>query len=470
MGWDFKMEYKIIIGLECHLPLNNVNTKLFCSCALPKPDSKPNTHCCPICLGHPGSKPVINKKAIEDGLKLALALDCKIQPRLIFSRKNYFYIDMSKNYQITQYEIPLGKGGHIKLTSNKKINLIRAHLEEDPAALIHKENYCLVDYNRAGISLMEVVTEPDISSPEEAREFLNKLLTTVSYLGIYEPTTGVIKADANISIKGYERVEIKNITGFKEIESALVYEIERQKRLVDDKKGIKNRETRGWDADKGITFFQRSKETEIDYSYIAEPDLVPIEITKEFIDEIKKEIPELAHDRIEKYIKKYKLKQDDAEVLAAEYLLAELFEKVSKEIDSRLAAKWLRRELVRVTKYNKIDLHELELDETHIIQLLKLIESKKITDTTGQKIMEKLVEKPFDVEEYVKKESLGAVSEKGELEKFCKEAIKENSKAVEDYKQGNEKALHFISGKVMAKTKGKADPKVVNEILKRLIK
>ena len=463
------MEDKIIIGLECHIQLNKLNSKLFCGCSLPKEDSKPNTHCCPICLGHPGSKPVINQKAIEHTLKLAIALNSNINPTLIFSRKNYFYVDLPKNFQITQYEMPLGNGGYVELSLGKKINLTRVHLEEDPGALIHKENYCMVDYNRSGIPLVEIVTEPEISSPQEAREFLNKLITIVNYLGVFNQATGVIKADANISIKGHERVEIKNITGFKEIESALFYEVDRQRKLIKEGQKI-SRETRGWNSEKGVTFFQRGKEEEADYGYIFDPDLVPIELTEDLLDEVKKNIPELAHERIEKYIKKYKLKQDDAEVIAAEYLLAELFEKVSKEINPELATKWLRRELIRVVNYNKKELHELELDETHLIQLLKLIETKKITDAVGQKIMEKLVEKPFNVEEYVKKESLVAVSDRGELEKYCKEAIKENPKAAEDYKKGNEKALNFISGFVMKKTNGKADPRIVNEILKKLIK
>jgi len=435
------MEDKIIIGMEVHVELDT-NTKLFCGCSTKV--KEPNSSTCEICVGMPGSKPSLNKKAIEYALKLCLALNCSISKELIFSRKTYFYPDMGKNFQITQYELPLGSNGKLKL-DNKEIGITRIHLEEDPASLVHQPNSVLVDYNRSG--------RP----------------TTLNYLGIFDQINGIIKADANISIKGYERIEIKNITGFKEIERALVYEIERQKKLVEEGKKI-TRETRGWDANKGFTFFQRSKESEEDYGYCFEPDLVPVEISKEFVDRVKKDIPELAHERIQRYIKQYKLKQEDAEVLAAEYLLAELFEKVSKEINPELAAKWLRRELIRVVNYNKKELHALELDETHIIQLLKLVENKKITDATGQKIMEKLVEKPFDVNDYIKREGLGVVSSEKELENYCKEAIKENEKAVNDYKNGNEKALFFISGSVMKKTKGKADPKVVNKILKKLIK
>lgn len=460
---------KFIIGLECHVPVNTVDTKLFCSCSQPDEDAKPNTFCCPVCLGMPGSKPVINKKVVESALKLGIALKSRINPNLIFSRKTYFYPDMNKNFQITQYEIPIAESGFIELGSGKKIELIRAHLEEDPGALVHKGAYCLVDYNRAGIPLIEVVTKPELESPEEAREFLNKLITILNYLGIYDASKGPIRADANISMQGHNRVEIKNITGFREIESALFYEIARQKKEIEEGNEI-HRETRGWDPDKKITFFQRSKETEDDYGYIVDADLVPIEITKEMIEKIKKDIPELAHDKVQRYIKQFKLNKEDAETIASEYLLADLFEKVAKKIDPILAAKWLRRELIRVVEYNKLSLYDLEIDETHLIELLELLEKKQITERVAQKIMEQLVEKPFSPKEYIKKEGIKVVSEDKELEILCKEAIEQSKKAVDDYKSGNEKALFFISGAVMKKTKGQADIKKVNEILKKLLK
>lgn len=462
------MSQECIIGIECHIPINLADTKLFCSCQLPSENAKPNTFCCNICLGHPGSKPVVNKKVIESATKLAISLKSDIAKELIFSRKVYFYPDMNKNYQITQYEIPLAKNGFIKLNSGKKIRLIRAHVEEDPGALEHKGAFCLVDYNRAGIPLVEVVTEPDLSSPEEAREYLNKLITIVNYLGIYDPAKGPIRADANISIKGHNRVEIKNISGFKEIESALKYEFERQKQEIEEGNEIK-RETRGWDADKQITVFQRSKETEEDYGYITDSDLVPIELTNSYIEKIKKDIPELAHEKVERYIKDFKLQQEDAETIAAELLLANLFERVVKKIDPILAAKWLRRELVRVMEYNKLSIHDLEIDETHLIELLDLINKKQITERVGQKIMEKLIEKPFSPKEYVKQEGIKIVSNESELENLCKEAIKENPKSVSDYKNGNEKALFFLSGIIMKKTKGQADIRKVNEILKKML-
>ncbi len=458
----------VVIGIEIHIELD-IASKLFCGCTT-KAD-KPNSAVCPVCIGHPGSKPVLNKKAVEYALKLCLALDCKISPDLIFSRKSYFYPDMAKNYQISQYEIPLGKNGKLKI-SNKTVGITRVHIEEDPAALIHpegmlKSKYVLVDYNRSGHPLVEVVTEPDLNSPEEAREFMNRLITILRYLEIFDINSGIIKADANISIKetNYTKVEIKNITGFREIERALFYEVERQK---NDIKEIKQ-ETRAWDSAAGVTRALRTKETEEDYGYIIETDLVPIEITKEWIKKIKQDMPELAESKIEKFITKHKISKLDAEVISQERLLADLFEKVAAEIDPGLAAKWLRRELIRVLNYSKKSLKDLQIDERHLIDLLKLIETKQITDKTGQRLIEKLIEKPFDVGEYVKKEGLLAVSDINLIENVCKKVIKENQKAVEDYKKGEEKALHYLVGRVMRHTKGKATPKEVNEILKKLI-
>ena len=464
----------IIVGLEVHIELNT-DTKLFCGCPT-RGSEEPNSRTCEVCLGHPGSKPVLNKKALEFALKLCLALNCKISKELIFSRKSYFYPDMAKNYQISQYEIPLGSKGSLKLKSGKQVNITRVHMEEDPAALIHPKGmqesaYVLVDYNRSGNPLLEIVTEPELSSAGEARDFMKQLITVLGYLDIFDVNNGIIKADANVSVResGFVKQEVKNITGFKEIERALQYEILRQKAEMSSGKKLVQ-ETRAWDSEKGVTFLLRKKETEEDYGYILDSDLVKTEITKGMLYKVKKEMPELAHDKVAKFISKHKLKKGDAEVLAAEKDLAEMFEKVSAEIDPLLAAKWLRRELVRVLNYNKKELHEIEMNEKHMIQLLKLVENKKITDNVASKILEQLIIKPFDVNEYIKKEKLEAVSDAGELEKFCKEAIAENPQAVEDYKRGESKALNFLVGQVMRKTKGKATPKEVNEIILKLVK
>ena len=471
-----KFSSDTVIGIECHIELKT-NTKLFCRCPTRSKSQEdlPNSRCCPICLGHPGSKPLLNKKAVENVIKLCLALNCSISSELVFSRKSYFYPDLSKNYQISQYEIPLGQAGMLKLKNGKQVGITRAHLEEDPASLVHPAGmkdgaYVLIDYNRSGNPLIEVVTEPDLTSPDEAREFMKELITILDYLEIFDLNHGIIKADANVSIKesGYKRAEIKNITGFREIERALEYEVKRQKDEAKHGRQLQQ-ETRSWDAEKGITFFLRKKEKEEEYGYIIDTDLTIVDVTDKWIGELKQAMPELAQDKIEKFISKFKIKREDAEIIAADKSLATLFEKVAQKVEPSHAAKWIRRELVRVLNYNNKSLNDINLNENHFVDLLKLIEGKKITDNIGQKLIEKLAENDFDVNEYVTKENLGAVSDASQLEKFCKEAISENSNAVDDFKKGEAKALNFLVGKVMQKTKGKATPKEVNEILNRIM-
>ena len=464
-----------VIGLEIHVELDT-DTKLFCGC--PTEGEEPNSACCETCLGMPGSKPVLNKKAVEYALRLCLALNCKINPSLIFSRKTYFYPDMAKNYQITQYEEPLGKWGSLPLDEKTSIGITRVHIEEDPAALVHPGSmqsspFVLVDYNRSGRPLCEVVTEPEMTSPEQARDFMRRLITILNYLEIFDQQHCIIKADANISIKdsGYTRVEVKNITGFKEIERALQYEIKRQRDAVKSKEKIIF-ETRAWDAEQGMTFSLRSKESEEDYGYILDPDLVPIDITQEMIAHTRKNMPELAHDRIKRYISQHKIPEIDAKVIAEERKLAELFEKVAEEIDPVLAAQWLRRELVRVMNYTQTSFEQLKIDETHLIELLGMVEKREITDAVGKKLMEKLIEagdKPFSPREHVKREGLGVVSDTAAIEKLCAEAIAENAQAVKEFREGNEKSFNYIVGQVMKKSRGKAAPKEVNEILKGML-
>ncbi len=466
----------IVIGIEIHVELAT-KTKLFCGCPrVGAPDEKPNTRTCELCLGHPGSKPVLNRKAVEYALRICLATGCEISPELIFSRKSYFYPDMSKNYQISQYEVPLGKNGKISIDSGKDVRINRIHMEEDPASLVHpsgmrESSHVLVDYNRSGNPLCEIVTEPDLTSPDEARDFMKKLSSIITYLDIFDVNSCIIKADANISIKesDYTRVEVKNITGFKEIERALNYEIERQKQEVANGGSIVL-ETRGWDADKGISFRMRTKESEDDYGYIIDPDLTVTNISKEWIDEVKSTLPELGHEKVTRYIKDHSLKEDDAKVIAAEKELATLFEKVAEEINPILAAKWLRRELVRVMNYNDIGWNDLQIDEIHLTDLLRLVEANKITDKTAQKLMEQLIEEPFDVNVKVEEEGLLAVTDSGEIEKMCKEAVDSNPQAAEESKGGSDKALNFLIGQVMRLSKGKADPKTIKEIIESIIK
>jgi aspartyl-tRNA(Asn)/glutamyl-tRNA(Gln) amidotransferase subunit B len=464
-----KFTSDIVVGLEIHAELDT-NTKLFCGCAT-KGSDEPNTRVCPICLGHPGARPVLNKKALDYAIKLCMALDARLTDELIFSRKSYFYPDMSKNFQITQFEEPLGKMGKLKLTADKVVNITRVHMEEDPASISYPKSmadsaFAFIDYNRSGNPLVEIVTEPEMTTPAEARDFLNKLIIILSYLKIFDINNCIIKADANISLKesNYTRVEIKNITGFKELERALNYEITRQRMML--RRGLKIKmETRGWDNLSKTTKSLRTKETEEDYGYIIEPDLSIIDINEDMVSRLKKEIPELAHQKAEKYVKEYHLDKVDAEVMAMELELAHLFEKVAEKVNPILAAKWMRRELLRVLNYNKKSLKDLNFDETHLIELFTLVETKTISDTTAQKIMEKLMEETFSPKEYVKKHNLIQVSAEDEIKEICKKVISENKKAVDDFKAGEKKAAQFLVGQVMKATRGKAEPQLTNKLM-----
>ncbi len=465
----------MVIGLEIHVQLKT-QTKLFCACPTKtSTEDVPNTRCCPTCLGFPGAKPVINKKVLDYAIKLCLALGCEIAPTNVFSRKSYFYPDLAKNYQISQYELPLGSKGAVLLSNEKKVGITRVHIEEDPASLVHpgslaSASHVLIDYNRSGVPLCEIVTEPDMTGPDEAREFMKKLRTILIYLDIFDPETCVVKADVNVSIKsgGYVRSEIKNVTGFKEIERAIVYEVQRQKKAVSEGEAL-IQDTRSWDAIKGVTSRLRKKETEQDYGYILDTDLPVIDITPEWVEEAQSNLPELADAKIAKYIEKYKIPKEDALVLAQEKLLAEMFEKVAEKVNPALAAKWLRRELVRVMNFNKQTFNDLLIDENHMIELLQMVKNNEITDRTAQKILEELIVKPFSPKEYVKENGLGAVADEGVLEQYCKEAIQENAGVVEEYRKGNQKSFNFLVGQVMKKSKGKAVPQQVNELLAKLL-
>ena len=461
----------IVIGLEIHVELAT-DSKLFCGCAT-HGNEEPNSRCCEVCLGHPGSKPVLNKKAVEYALKLALALNCKIAPWLIFSRKSYFYPDMAKNYQISQYEVPLAEKGKLKLKSGKEIGITRVHMEEDPASLVHPSGmqnsaFVLVDYNRSGDPLVEVVTEPDFSSADEARDFMKQLITVLEYLSIFDVNRCIIKADANISIKetNYTRAEIKNITGFKDIERALNYEISRQKENVSEIV----QETRGWDSDKGLTFSLRKKEVEAEYGYIIDPDLIKTEIGSGWVDEIKKGMPELAQDKLQRYESKHG-KVQSMEVISKDPKLAEFFDKVcsGSGVDEKIASHWIEVRLKEVLNKHKKRIDEVSIKPEHMIDLIKLIQDKKITKHVGVQILNALYEKEFDVNSYVKNEGLVAMGNSEELEKICQKVIDSNLESVEKYKNGEEKVFNFLVGQVMRETKGKAKAELVNDLLKKLI-
>ncbi len=457
---------KTLIGLETHVQLNT-KSKLFCGCPT-KSVHTPNSQVCEICLGHPGSKPMFNKQVLTFALRLCKALGCVFAPRIAFSRKTYFYPDMGKNFQITQYEIPLGKNGSIKLKSGKIVQIDRIHIEEDPAALVYdgdinETKSVLVDYNRSGIPLVEIVTSPCMNTPKEAREYFKELLRIIKYVQIFDEKTGVIKSDLNVNIPNHPRVEIKNVSSFKDAERAINYELVRQKVAI--KKGNVVMHTRGWTGTK--TVMLRTKESEMDYGYIIEPDLPIFSISSEMIESIN--VPELAHVRADKYIKNLSLDPIDAEVMASDLKLAELFETVSKTISPSYVAKWMRKEFLRVLNYNKKSIDETAFGSPEIIELLEMLQSGTISETTGQRLIELMVTTKISPKEYVQTHKLAQVSNTAELQKICTKVVEENAKAVEDYKSGNEKSFHFLVGHVMRITKGKADPSVVNLIMKKLV-
>ncbi len=460
----------IVIGLEIHVELGT-DSKLFCPCPT-KGSEEPNSRTCEVCLGMPGARPVVNNKAIGFGIRLGLALGCEIAGKVIFSRKSYFYPDLAKDYQITQYEWPLGQGGGLAVLW-KDIRIKRIHLEEDPAALVHpsgigSSKLVMIDYNRSGNPLVEVVTEPDLSSPEEAREFMRHLTTILEYLGIFDPRENIIKADANISIResGYVRSEIKNITGYREIERALSYEIERQRQAVREGLFLKQ-ETRSWDPVRGVTHHLRTKETEDDYGYITDPDLVPVPVTDDMLRTAKESLPELPPEKIQRYMSSG-VSPDDAAVIASEPALANIFEKLT--VKPELASRWIRRELVRVLNYNNIELHDISVDAVQLDVLLKLVESQVISEKTGQRLIEKLALESFDVEAYVRQEGLQQIRDSGEIESMVDSAIRENPKAVTDYLSGNQNSLNFLVGQVMRLSKGKADPAKVRELMQKKVR
>ncbi|RLJ05737.1 MAG: Asp-tRNA(Asn)/Glu-tRNA(Gln) amidotransferase GatCAB subunit B [Candidatus Aenigmatarchaeota archaeon] len=461
------------IGLETHAQLGS-ETKLFCGCRNPvmlEKEPEPNTLVCPVCLGHPGSKPMVNQKVIEIAKSVAVALNCEIAEEMFFSRKTYFYPDMSKNFQITQYEIPVAKGGFVWIDvkgEKKKIRLRRIHIEEDPAKLIHTGGiggkYVLVDYNRSGVPLLEIVTEPDLKSPEEARVFLQKLSLILEYLGAYMPGKSIIKSDANVSLQGGARVEIKNITGTKEIEQALKYEIVRQNNLL--KKGLKiEQETRMWNPDLQATQSMRKKETEEDYGYIFEPDLTVITISIG-IEEIKKKIPELPDRKYNRFIKEYGLSEKLAESLVSDPETAELFEDIARKISPRIAAGWIAGYLKKTLNWHGIRFKESGLKKEWIEELLSFFTEGRITDRNGEIAIRKMVEEKRGAKEIIEKYGLWKESETN-AKKIIQTVLERNSKAVEDYRKGNEKALHFLVGLCMRETKGKID---ANEIRKEIIK
>jgi len=468
---------QVIVGLEVHCQLDT-KSKLFCGCSTDYRSDGPNTHVCEVCLGLPGSMPVLNKKAIEYAMRVAKALSCEVLEESEFSRKNYFYPDLDKAYQITQYDKPLAEKGVLEIEGDggtKKVRITRIHVEEDPGRLVHMGNaergrYSLVDYNRAGIPLIEIVTEPDMRSPKEARKFLNKLRATLEYLGVFDSEKeGSLRVDANISIKGSERVEVKNITSYKGVEKALTFEVTRQKNLIRRGQPIE-RETRHFLEARGITQSARSKEQEHDYRYFPEPDLRPLQVRSWLTGIV---LPELPDARRERFVQQYGCSENHARTLTGELRLANFFEQVVAPDPaglSAVAATWVADTLIGELNYRSMSIDRLK--PAAFTRVLRLLKTGEITDKSGIEVLRIMLDQRLKgeacetAEEIVARLHLAKTSGDDEaLRAAVREAIGQNKKAVADYRAGKAGASNFIVGQVMKMTRGRADPGELNRLI-----
>lgn len=471
------MKYEAVIGLEIHAQMLT-DTKIFCGCPTTF-GSEPNTQTCPICTGMPGVLPVLNKKVVEFAIKTGIALNCKISDYSRFARKNYFYPDLPKNYQISQYELPVCEGGYIEVFVDgllKRIGITRIHLEEDAGKNIHTTgNYSFVDINRAGMPLMEIVSEPDIRSPKEASEFMKKLRTILRYLDVCDGNMeqGSLRCDANVSVRleGQKhfgtRAEIKNINSFRFVEKAIEYEIGRQITILEEGGSIVQ-ETRLWDPAAGVTQSMRSKEEAHDYRYFPEPDLIPLIKLSAQADEIKATLPELPDIKRNRFISQYMLQDYDADSLISEKAIAEWFEEaVIAGGQPKAAANWILGELLKLLNEENKSITECSLKPSQLIDMLKLIENGTISGKIAKVVFEEMYRNGKDAEAVVKDKGLVQIKDEGTLEKVVDDILSGNPKEVERFKSGEEKLLGFFVGQIMKATKGKANPQLVNELLKK---
>ncbi|WP_319378910.1 Asp-tRNA(Asn)/Glu-tRNA(Gln) amidotransferase subunit GatB [uncultured Methanocorpusculum sp.] len=471
-------DFTVIIGLEVHCQLDTAS-KLFCGCSADFRADAPNTHVCPVCLGLPGAMPVLNKKAIEYALKVGKALNCRIPEEGEFCRKNYFYPDLVKAYQITMGDNPLALGGYIEIEDDagnpKVVNLTRIHVEEDPGRLVHMGNkerghYTLVDYNRSGIPLIEMVTEPELSSPKEARRLLNKLRATLEYLDVFDPEKeGSIRVDANISIKGHERVEIKNISSYKGVEKALTFEITRQKNLI-RRGGTISRETRHFQEGKGTTTSVRSKEVANDYRYFPEPDLPVIRVS-DWVEKIA--LPELPDARRDRFMSQYGIAVNHARTLTGDLHLAEFYELVAP-VGAQITASWVADILIGELNYRDMPLSKVTGHAEQFKELVILVRDKTITDKAGVDVLrvwlDSLHEDGSAESPAAIVERLGLIREAGENFRGIVETIlAANPQAIADHKAGKKGALNFIVGQVMKETKGKSDPREIHALIAEIL-
>ena len=474
-------QYETVIGLEVHVELAT-KTKIYCGCST-EFGGAPTTHTCPVCTGMPGSLPVLNKKVVEFALKAGLAANCQIHQYCKFDRKNYFYPDNPQNYQISQLYLPICHDGFLEIQTNagtKKIRIHEMHMEEDAGKLIHDEweDCSLVDYNRSGVPLVEIVSEPDMRNAEEVIAYLEKLRMICQYLGVSDCKLqeGSMRADVNLSVRevGTEtfgtRTEMKNLNSFKAIARAIEGERERQIELIEEGKAVQQ-ETRRWDDTKEYSYPMRSKEDAQDYRYFPDPDLVPVQISDEWMEEIRSRQPEFRDEKKIRYKEEYDIPDYDIDIITNTKKMADLFEEtIALGANPKKVSNWLMGETMRLMKEHSIDADELSFSAEHLAKLIQMVDAKAINSNVAKEVFEKIFTDDIEPEIYVKEHGLATVNDEGALRKVVEEVIANNPKAIEDFRGGKEKALGALVGQTMKAMKGKADPASVNQMLRELLK
>lgn len=468
-------DYEVVIGLEVHCELST-KTKIFCSCPTGF-GATPNTHCCPICMAMPGTLPVLNEKVVEYAVKAGLATNCKIAHNSKNDRKNYFYPDLPKSYQISQFDKPLCEHGYVEIEINgekKKIRLTRIHIEEDAGKLNHDEfgGGSLVDLNRAGVPLIEIVSEPDLRSAEEVEQYLRKLKSILEYIEVSDckMQEGSLRADVNVSVrkKGETklgtRTEMKNMNSFRSIVRAIEYEVDRQIDVIENGGKI-DQETLRWDDVSGKTFPMRDKEDAQDYRYFPDPDLVAIKLSEEYIENIKNSLPELPESRKERYLQEYKLSEKDAKLITASKYLSDLFEEAVKVCNNPKAVNnWIISDISRILNETEMEPIQIPFDAKQLGKLVVLIDKGTISSSIGKKVLVELFENPRDPEDIIKEKGWIQISDEGAIKEVVLKILENNPQSIADYKGGKDKALGFLVGQAMKETKGKANPQMLNKM------
>ncbi len=474
------MKYETVIGLEVHAELKT-NTKIYCGCKN-EFGGEPNTHTCPICSGMPGTLPVLNKRVVDYAIKAGLAMNCSITKYGKQDRKNYFYPDLPKAYQISQFDLPLCQHGYIDILvegQTRRIGITRIHIEEDAGKLVHDDygNTSMADYNRCGVPLIEIVTEPDLRSPEEARVFLETLKSILEYTEVSDckMQEGSLRCDVNLSLRpeGQEeygtRCEMKNINSFRAAVRSMEYEQKRQAEVLDDG-GVIDQETRRWDDVKGISTVMRTKEDAQDYRYFPEPDLLPIIVSDEWIEEIRKTIPELPEQRRSRYVEEYGLPEYDAFILTSSKKTADFFDQtVTLGAAPKTVSNWLMGDIAKLVNDHELEAGDIPFTPAHLAALIALIEKGAISNSAAKKVLNEMFNNPEEPEKIVDRLGLSQVSDEGAIMQMIQDVMAQNAQSVADYKAGKDKAMGYLVGQVMRVSRGKANPQIINKLLKEAL-